>query len=39
MSQDIILQTRREFLRKSLLFLAGSATAPFFLTNRVDRTD
>src|SRR5258706_9417291 len=32
MSQDIILQTRREFLRKSLLFFAGSATAPFFLT-------
>src|SRR5437867_12711786 len=26
------LQTRREFLRQSIFFLAGSATAPFFLT-------
>ncbi len=32
MSNELHLQTRREFLRKSLLFLAGSATAPFFLT-------
>jgi len=26
------LQTRREFLRKGILFLAASSTAPFFLT-------
>jgi uncharacterized protein (DUF1501 family) len=32
MSNDITLQTRREFLRRSLFFLAGSASAPFFLT-------
>ncbi len=29
------IQTRREFLRSGLLFLAGSVTAPFFLTRTV----
>jgi uncharacterized protein (DUF1501 family) len=32
MNYDPSLQTRREFLRKGVLFLAASTTAPFFLT-------
>ena len=32
MSFDDKLQTRREFLRQGLFFLAASSTAPFFLT-------
>lgn len=35
MKIEPIIQTRREFLRRSLFFLATSYSAPFFLTRTV----